>query len=99
MEILTVNDAIIRLTELEVTYLDPSWYSTNSGVENLPTNNELEKIFNFLKETYATDEFLDELSSDCNSFVWLVNFEKDSSTEKWQALFYDEDLKEIWINL
>lgn len=97
MEILTANNALQRLNELNVTYLTAGWYSIGNSTENLDTNAELDEIFQVLEKWYATDEFLDQLSSDRDSMVWLVDFEKSSG--KWQALFYDEELNEIWINL
>lgn len=96
MEILTANDALKRLNELNVTYLTAGWYSIGNSTEDLYTNAELDEIFQALENRYATDEFLDQLESEHNSMVWLVNFEKSN---KWQALFYDEDLNEIWIDL
>lgn len=96
MEILTANDALKRLNELNVTYLTAGWYSIGNSTEDLYTNAELDEIFQVLENRYATDEFLDQLESEHNSMVWLVNFEKSN---KWQALFYDEDLNEIWIDL
>ena len=96
MEILTANNALQRLNELNVTYLTAGWYSIGNSTENLDTNAELDEIFQVLEKQYATDEFLDQLESKHNSMVWLVNFEK---SDKWRALFYDEDLNEIWIDL
>ena len=96
MEILTANDALKRLNELNITYLTAGWYSVGDSTKDLDTNAELDEIFQVLEKRYATDEFLDQLESKHNSMVWLVNFEK---SDKWQALFYDEDLNEIWIDL
>lgn len=96
MESLTANDALKRLNELNVTYLTEGWYSVGNSTENLDTNAELDEIFGALENWYATDEFLNQLSAEHDSMVWLVNFEKSN---KWQALFYDEDLNEIWIDL
>ena len=98
MEILTANDALKRLDKLNVTYLTVGWYSIGNSTENLITNTELDEIFGGLEAEYATDEFLNQLSAEHDSIVWLVDFEKDS-TGKWKALFNDEDLNEIWINL
>lgn len=97
MEFLTANDVLNRLNELNVTYLTAGWYSIGNSTKNLDTNAELDEIFHVLEGWYATDEFLNQLSSDRDSIVWLVDFEK--SSEKWQALFYDEELNEIWIDL
>ena len=96
MEILTANDALKRLDKLNITYLTEGWYSVGNSTENLDTNAELDEIFQVLEDWYATDEFLNQLSAEHDSMVWLVNFEKSN---KWQALFYDEDLNEIWIDL
>lgn len=97
MEILTAKDALARLDELNVTYLTEGWYSIGNSTENLNTNSELDEIFRVLETKYATDEFLDQLSAEHDSIVWLVDFE--GNADKWQALFYDEDMNEIWIDL
>lgn len=97
METLTANDALKQLNKLNITYLTEGWYSVDNSTECLDTSAELDEIFQVLAECYATDEFLNQLSSDRDSIVWLVAFEKIS--EKWQALFYDEELNEIWIDL
>lgn len=97
MEILTASDALKQLDELNITYLTVGWYSIGNSTENLSTNTELDEIFRILEMTYATDEFLNQLSAEHDSLVWLVDFEK--SSDKWRALFYDEDLNEIWIDL
>ena len=89
--------ALARLDELNVTYLTEGWYSIGNSTENLITNSELDEIFRVLETKYATDEFLDQLSAEHDSIVWLVDFE--GNADKWQALFYDEDMNEIWIDL
>ena len=99
MEILTANDATKRLDELNITYLTVGWYSIGDSSEMLNTNAELNEIFRILETKYATDEFLDQLSAEHDSIVWLVDFETDVCTGKWKALFNDEDLNEIWIDL
>lgn len=97
MEFLTANDALQRLDKMNITYLNgEGWYSNGNSTELKEQTPELEEIFEVLKNTYATDEFLNQLESEHNSMVWLVKFEKSN---KWQALFYDEDLNEIWIDL
>ena len=97
METLTANDALKRLDKLNITYVTVGWYSIGNSTENLDTDTELDEIFQVLENWYATDEFLNQLSAEHDSMVWLVDFEKSSG--KWQALFYDEELNEIWIDL
>lgn len=99
MKILTANDALKLLDRLNITYLAEGLYRIGNGSEVLTTSLELDKLFQMLEETYATDEFLNELSALNESIVWLVDFEKDPLTGKWQSLFKDENLNEIWINL
>lgn len=98
MEILTANDATKRLDELNVTYLTVGWYRIGNGSELLTTSPELAEIFRILEIEYANGESLDQLSGGRGSTIWLVAFEKDS-TGKWTALFYSEELNEIWIDL
>ena len=98
MEILTANDALKRLDELNVTYLTVGRYRIGNGSELLTTSPELAEIFRILEIEYANGESLDKLSGGRGSTVWLVAFEKDS-TGKWKALFYSEELNEIWIDL
>ncbi|MDM8265379.1 hypothetical protein [Limosilactobacillus vaginalis] len=97
MEILTVKNALQRLDELNVTYLQNDFYGEGNSAEDQITTSELEEIFQVLERTYATDEFLEQLSAKHDSIVWLVAFEKCAN--KWQALFYDEELDEIWTDL
>lgn len=99
MEILTVDDVLKLLDRLNITYLAEGWYRIGNGSEVLTTSPELDKLFQMLEETYATDEFLNDLSALNESIVWLVDFEKGPRTGKWQSLFNDENLNEIWVNL
>ena len=99
MKILTANDALKRLDELNVTYLTVGWYSIGDSSELLATNAELDEIFRILEKSYATDEFLKQLSAEHDSIVSLVDFETDIWTGELKALFNDEDLNEIWIDL
>lgn len=100
MEILTANDALKRLDELNVTYLTVGWYGIGDSSELLTPSVELNEIFRILETKYANGEALDQLSGGRGLTVWLVAFEKDS-TGKWEALFDSdsEDLNEIWIDL
>ncbi|OYS80572.1 hypothetical protein CBG04_08420 [Limosilactobacillus reuteri] len=98
MEILTANDALKRLDELNVTYLTVGRYSIGDSSELLISSEDLNEIFRILETKYANGEALDKLSGGRGSTVWLVAFEKDS-TGKWKALFYSEELNEIWIDL
>ncbi len=76
MEILTANDALKLLDRLNITYLAEGLYRIGNGSEVLTTSRELDKLFQMLEETYATDEFLNDLSALNESIVWLVDFEK-----------------------
>ena len=99
MEILTANDALKRLDELNVTYVTVGWYGIGDSSELLtPPSTELAEIFRILETEYANGEALDQLSGGRRTTVWLVAFEKDS-TGKWTALFDNEELNEIWIDL
>ena len=98
MESLTANDALKRLEELNVTYLTVGRYSIGDSSELLTSSEDLNEIFRILETKYANGEALDKLSGGRGSTVWLVAFEKDS-TGKWKALFYSEELNEIWIDL
>ena len=98
MESLTANDALKRLDELNVTYLTVGRYSIGDSSELLTSGEDLNEIFRILETKYANGEALDKLSGGRGSTVWLVAFEKDS-TGKWKALFYSEELNEIWIDL
>ena len=98
MDILTTNDALKRLDELNVTYLTVGRYSIGDSSELLTSSEDLNEIFRILETKYANGEALDKLSGGRGSAIWLVAFEKDS-TGKWKALFYSEELNEIWIDL
>ena len=77
--------------------LQNDFYGEGNSAEDQITTSELEEIFQVLERTYATDEFLEQLSAKHDSIVWLVAFEKCAN--KWQALFYNEALDEIWTDL
>ncbi|MEE1989873.1 hypothetical protein V0Q12_10065 [Limosilactobacillus reuteri] len=99
MKILTANDALKRLDELNVNYLTVGWYSIGDSSELLATNAELDEIFRILEKSYANDEVLKQLSAEHNSIVSLAHFETDLWTGELKALFYDEELNEIRIDL
>ena len=97
MEILTAKDALQQLDKMNVTYLTgEGWYSIGNSTELEEQTPELKEIFEVLRSFCEPNEFINQLESENNSMVWLIDFEKSN---KWQALFYNEDLNEIWIDL
>ena len=97
MESLTAKDALKQLDKMNVTYLTgEGWYSIGNSTELGEQTPELKEIFEVLRNTYAPNKFINQLELENNSMVWLIDFEKSN---KWQALFYNEDLNEIWIDL
>ena len=99
MEILTAKDALQQLDKMNVTYLtDEGWYSIGNSTELEEQTPELKEIFEVLRNTYAPNEFINQLESENNSMVWLIDFEKSNLAKgiikfKKKDITYDDILQ------